>query len=686
MKALPYLIFWGLVFSFQPLFAGTPAASQTVTDALNRTVTLARPLERVVLINSGSAVILRALGVDLEQKAVGVTTYIKDNPEFWPRLKDKPGIEFTSPSYETLARLNPQLIVFYGNSYRYTDQAKLDALGIPAIYLDCYDPRTLDRDIRILARLFDKDEEGETLIAWCRSREQMITRRLSGIPPDQRPRVFSYVYPDANLDRGIYRTCNRTRSDHSLLEKAGAVNIGAGLPEPHNVVSPEWIMARNPDAVIASVIGRDYSGYSADPAAALQNLKAMQTRLLSDRTFQTTTAAKEKRILVFSQDLKQGPAYVIGLAHVAKFLYPDRFKDFDPSDLAREFYGRWCGLPFRGVFRYPLDPPVTSVSIEDSSGRTLTLQVPVNRVACLHTSACRELCLLGVEDRVVGITEYILRFPQLYPKLSGKPVIGSVYQPSYETILARQPDLLVMSTAPENLNPVVQKLPPLGVPVAALDLQPNLGDTPAQREAHYNGELLRLARVMGRTDRAAAFIRWKEGIFSLIRNRTRHLSRPRVIGIGCHSLSRDPALTYTIWAGRRIIPLAHGEDLAAEVAGTEVSREWVLARDPDVLLLASYSQDGYLGYEVGDTKRIARRMAELKKDPVLSRTRAVQNDKVFIFDYYGTGSGGQTPLAALYLAKRLYPEQFKDIDPRQIHREYCERFFHIPFQGVWFYP
>ena len=414
MKATACICLLALLLSFQQSFAATgpeAATTLTVTDALGRTVTIAHPLDRVVLVNSGSAIILRALGVDLPQKTVAVTHYIRENPRFWPQLKDKPGIKFTNPSYETLAQLNPQLIIFYGNSNLYTDQAKLDALGIPAIYMDCYDPRTLERDIRVLARLFGKDREANDLINWCRDAEKRIAQRLAGLAPDRRSRVFFSIYPDANLDRGIYRTGNRTRSDHALLEMAGAVNLGADLPEPHNTVSPEWIMARDPDVIIASVIGSHYSGYSADPDKARKNLKAMYERLMSDRAFHTTRAAREKRILVIAQDLKQGPGYVVGLAHIAKFLYPERFKGFNPEDLARQFYGRWCGLPYRGIFRYPPQKVETSVCVRDSSGRTLSVAVPVNRVACLHTSACRELSLLQAQDRVVGITEYIRRFP-----------------------------------------------------------------------------------------------------------------------------------------------------------------------------------------------------------------------------------------------------------------------------------
>lgn len=341
------------LFSVRPLMAGKEGKTIEITDALNRKVRIAQPLDRVVVVNTAVAIILRALGVDLNQKLAGVTQYILENPKFWPGLQKKPAIHFTNPSYETLAELNPQAVFFYESSPRYTSEEKLKALGIPSVYLNCYDPRTLDQEIRILGRLFRKEKEAEALIGWRREKEEMVTRKTAALKPENRPRVFYYVYPDSNLPKGIYRTCNKTRSGQGLMEKAGVINIAADLPDETTAVSAEWIMEQNPDVVIAGVIGKDYSGYNADPKKSLANLKAMQEALISDRAFRHTRAGKEKRVLVCAQDLKQGPAYVIELAHMAKFIFPDKFPDLDPEAVAKEYYERWCGLPFQGVFVYP---------------------------------------------------------------------------------------------------------------------------------------------------------------------------------------------------------------------------------------------------------------------------------------------------------------------------------------------
>lgn len=689
MKTFKRLILLVLFFfSGQTAVAGSPEKAVTITDVLNREVEISQPLDRVVVVNTAVAIILRALGVDLGQKLVGVTQYVLENPKFWPGLQDKPAIHFTHPSYETLAELNPQAVFFYETSPQYTSEEKLKALGIPSVYLDGFDPRTLEGDIRLLGRLFQKEKEAEALITWCRDKEEMVTPKISAIPLKDRPRVFYYVYPDANLPKGIYRTCNRTRSSHGLMEKAGVINIAADLPDETTVVSAEWIMEQNPDVIIAGVIGKDYSGYNADPKKSLENLRAMQETLISDRAFRHTRAGKEKRVLVCAQDLKQGPAYVIELAHMAKFIFPDRFPDLDPEGMAKEYYEQWCGLPLQGVFVYPAPEKLRKnnvLSFTDSSGRQISLPLPVKRIAGLHTSAVREFCMLGIQDRVVGVTNYVKDFPGMYPGLGDKPLIGSVYTPLYETILETRPELVVMSSSNANLLPVLQKLEPLGIRVAALDLNPGQGRTANDREARYDEELRILGRIMDRQDRAEAYIQWKQDILDLIRARTRGARQKKVIGIN-YSAAGMSGKDYPVWAGSRIIEPAGAMDAARQISGATVSPEWILEQDLDAVLLAAYFPHQGMGYQSGDTSRAQKNLDAVKTDRVFSATRAGKTNQIYLFGYYGTASGGQTPLGALYLAKRLYPERFSDIDPEKFHKEYFEKWFHIPFQGVWFYP
>jgi iron complex transport system substrate-binding protein len=324
----------------------------TVTDALGRNVEIRLPLERIVTVNTSAAVIIRELGVDIAHKVVGVTDYIPQNPRFWPKLKDKPVIAYKNPNYERLAELNPQLVLFYATSRQFTQEGKLETLGITWLYLDCFNPETLAEDVRLLGTLFGKKQEAEKLIAWFLRYDRAIQSRLKGVPFSQRPRVFFFQYPDVNLSKGIYNTINRHASGQPLIAKAGGDNLAADLPMQSATVNAEWVVEKNPEVIIAGVLGKTFSGYNAEASTAERNLRGMAEQLAGDRALMGTGAIRNNRLLILSHDIMQGPSYVVGLAYIAKFLYPERLRDIMPEAIAKDYYETWCGLPYRGIFAY----------------------------------------------------------------------------------------------------------------------------------------------------------------------------------------------------------------------------------------------------------------------------------------------------------------------------------------------
>ena len=691
-------------FGLQP--CGASSEIVEVVDSTGRKVAIEKPVERVVAINTSSAVIMRAIGVDIDGTIIGVTKYIPENARFWPLLKDKPSFKFTNINYESLAELNPRLVILYKNSWMYTDEEKLKALGIQWLYMDCNDPRDLDRDIHALGRLFDKEKEAGELVAWVQKYDRTISEKGLALPPEEKPRIFYYLFAISNLPRGIYNSVNHESPLDAMMARAGGANIASSLERDHPKPSPEWILEKQPQVIMADLVGRTFTGYNVDMPAAMENMRKLAEEIKADKALADTEPAKNDRVLIIPQDYKQGPAYVIGMACMAKFLHPELFKDLDVEAMAREYYERWCGLPYRGLYAWPpifySEEKKTSeemkadsegksaltkapFAIVDNAGKAAEFKGPVEKFACLHTSSCNQLSLLGLNDRVVGVAEYIREDPNQYPGLKDKPNIGSVYAPNYEIILETSPDVLIMSSESSNLTPAVEKLSPMGIEVLALDLQPRKGVDARDRERNYDRQLAILGKIAGKEERAKEFIEWKTRIFDMIDRRTRDAKKVRVLCI--NSVSKVlKGSDFSAWAGDRIIELAGGINLAAGYAGKQISGEWIVEQDPEVILVSSYWPEEGLGYGVPDDSRARRTLIEVSNCRIFASSRAVSEGRLYLFAYYGLASGGQTPVGAVYLAKRLYPERFKDVDPEKIHKEYLERWFDITCRGVWFYP
>lgn len=321
-------------------------------------------------------------------------------------------------------------------------------------------------------------------------------------------------------------------------------------------------------------------------------------------------------------------------------------------------------------------------SIVDSANRTVTIYRPIDRIVGLHTSPCREFCMLGVEDRVVGATKYTWDDPLMYPRLLDKANVGTTSDPDFEKIIALNPDV-VITTSGSNLNNTIDKLQPAGITVIALHLSSYYGEDEYDMEVHELGYLLDCE------ERADAFVAWKNTIYSMIENRTADIKvedRPSVLGLALSGVLKGDAEISQGMSPRRIIPQSSGTDLSAGTpGGAKIDSEWIVKSNPDAILLESTDVKTGFGYVVNNTTLASASLNKALEHPAIKATNASKNSQVYIYGYYGLGSGGQSELGALYLAKKLYPDRFADVDPARFHREYYEQWLGIPYSGVWFY-
>jgi iron complex transport system substrate-binding protein len=110
--------------------------------------------------------------------------------------------------------------------------------------------------------------------------------------------------------------------------------------------------------------------------------------------------------------------------------------------------------------------PVSPATHEVIDGYGRSVRVPVNpsRIVSLAPSLTETLYALGIEDRLVGDTDYC-DYP---PDARKKPKVGGVINPNLEQIAALHPDLVLL-TKEGNLLDTVRALDTLGIPTYATD-------------------------------------------------------------------------------------------------------------------------------------------------------------------------------------------------------------------------
>lgn len=102
--------------------------------------------------------------------------------------------------------------------------------------------------------------------------------------------------------------------------------------------------------------------------------------------------------------------------------------------------------------------------VTDETGRTVRVPQQVRRIVSLAPSLTETLYALGLQDLLVGDTDYC-DFP---PDARLKPKVGGAINPSLETIADLRPDL-VLVTKSLNLLETVRALQGIGIPSYATD-------------------------------------------------------------------------------------------------------------------------------------------------------------------------------------------------------------------------
>lgn len=233
-------------------------------------------------------------------------------------------------------------------------------------------------------------------------------------------------------------------------------------------------------------------------------------------------------------------------------------------------FGRFSTLLLLGLAGV-LAAQAGEIVVQDDLGRTVSLPRPAKRIVSLAPSLTESLFAVGAGDRVAGRTD----FCDTPAEARRVPSIGGMINPSIESIIARTPDLVVVSME-GNLREDYQRLLSLGIPVFV--------SNPRTLEGIYRslGQLALLSGCDAGGKRLVDSLRAKE---SALRSRIPRTRSSVLLLVSIHPLMAAGANTLL----DNLLAISGGINLAAPLRGhyPAISREAVLAGDPETILLTS---------------------------------------------------------------------------------------------------
>ena len=323
------------------------------------------------------------------------------------------------------------------------------------------------------------------------------------------------------------------------------------------------------------------------------------------------------------------------------------------------------------------------LTVLDSTDRTITVKTPVERVIPLHMRHAGTVCVLGADDRVVGVDSTVISRGRLFPELSALQSIGTVRAPDLEQILMLNPDLVITFTNFPDPATLEDKIPGT-IPVVRMDLS---------RVDSLPGEMAMLGYVLGSGDMTAKYLAWYEGYVDTVKEKVADIADDDKVTVFMEREKKTGGDPLVRWAYASetgytdLCTVAGGINIAEEQIEYhgDVEVEWVIDQNPEVITGLSYKG----GYEVDDDTAMRTYHEEIKNLPGSENVMAARNDRVHIIS--GDFSiGAQLPIGIVTVAKWLYPDRFEDLDPKEIHEEFLTEFMRIEYNldecGVFVYP
>ena len=129
-------------------------------------------------------------------------------------------------------------------------------------------------------------------------------------------------------------------------------------------------------------------------------------------------------------------------------------------------------LPLALLFLAVIAVPAQAITVQDFSGREVTLDQPAKRIVALAPHIVENLYSAGAGDKLVGVVSYS-NFPD---EAKNVPEVGTYNAFSLEQVLALNPDLVVMWGSGNGMQ-TLSTFEALGIPVYVSELR-QLSDVP----------------------------------------------------------------------------------------------------------------------------------------------------------------------------------------------------------------
>lgn len=300
------------------------------------------------------------------------------------------------------------------------------------------------------------------------------------------------------------------------------------------------------------------------------------------------------------------------------------------------------------------------VTVKDAVGRVVAVPADPQRIACLCPESGHAMAIFGQGDKIVaavGGMQRDLVLVEMYPHIKEVPVPKTSGAINIEELARCKPDLVFVKGDTANNQAEVDKLNKSGIPFLVI----KFNSMEEQQQC-----MAMIGEVLGEREIAAKYIQYYRRILERVAEQVGSIPESERVRV-YHSLNEAtrtdapgtlPA-DWTRWAGADNVSV--DQELKPYEGNYYASMEQILLWDPEVILVNDPNVVDYImNHEQWKPIKAVRDRRVLALPNGLSR--------------WGHFSSLETPLAVMWTAKNLYPEQFAawdmDAETRYFYREF----------------
>ena len=300
-----------------------------------------------------------------------------------------------------------------------------------------------------------------------------------------------------------------------------------------------------------------------------------------------------------------------------------------------------------------------TIRVTDCVGRTVDVPKDPQSICCVCPFSGPMIVMFGYGDRVTTSCNNMTRsnlLTMMCPSIADAVVVKSSGSVNAEAVLEYDTDLIFVNDGTYETPEERAKLDSLGIPYVVVGFD----DLESQLEA-----MLVIGRALDAEDKAQDYVDWCKGVYADVE---KSLSDESGETVNLYHAVNEA--TRTDYAGSicdewitmtNVNDVSLSSDLSVEGGKAYTTLEQIYAWDPDMIICNEAGVDDYI-----------------MTDEKWAGLRCVRNGTVYQIPVgisrMGHPTSTETPLALMWLANLLYPEQY-DIDFAQELKDYYLRFY-----------